>query len=268
MTRRLSLLILFFSITNTANVRASEDDRGTKSSASGQVFDRTLAVKYDEKTESNGIKQSLFVAAARLLEDPLPADSKVLCVGAGTGAEIISFAKLFPEWTFMAVDPAEAMLEEARKKVEEAGISPRVRFHVGTLETLSADEREFDVTTSFLVSHFIGDEEARTSFFASIAERLKPGGYLVTADLVSDAAGSKGLFKPWLSVLKTAGFPYEDLEERGEALADGKGVPILPVDRLKTIIGSAGFEEPLQFYQWLYIHGFFSKKVITAGGGK
>lgn len=266
MGKLLSLLILFFSIITATSSHAatmSERDEGTASRK--QVFDKAMAESYDKRTRDGGIKESLFEAAKRVLTKDLPEESRVLCVGAGTGAEIISFARAFPKWTFTAVDPSSEMLDKAQEKMESLDITSRVTFHVGTLETLPADQKEFDLATSILVSHFLGGEAERTEFFRGMSNRLKPKGYLVTADLVSDVAGSRGLLPAWLSVLKESGFPYEELEAKGEALGGGKGIPFLPIDTLKTLITSAGFNEPLQFYQWLYIHGFVTQK--AEGGG-
>jgi tRNA (cmo5U34)-methyltransferase len=44
--------------------------------------------------------------------------------------------------------------------------------------------------TSLLVSQLILVPQTRVAFFRAIAERLKPGAYLVNADLASDTASS------------------------------------------------------------------------------
>lgn len=259
MNKKIKLILFFAMLTffEAKSATVSEDEQIKKISKK-HIFDKKVAATYDEKTGE--IKESLFASAKKILEGESD-KAKVLCVGAGTGAEIISFARSFPEWTFIAVDPSADMLEQARKKIEDLDISSRVKLHIGTLDTLPDSEEKFDIATSILVSHFVGGEDKRIEFFKTISDRLKPGGILITADLVTDTAGVRGLVPAWLRVLKEAGFPHEDLESRGEVSAEGEEGYYLPVENIKTLISKAGFNEPLQFYQWLYIHAFTAKKI-------
>lgn len=254
-----AFLFFFFSIaiSFSSTLAAPGEEEVTSPSAEKGIFNRKMANSYDERTENKGVKEALFEAAKKILKDS-PEKAKVLCVGAGTGSEIVALAQSFPQWTFVAVDPSSDMLEKARGKLQTLGLLDRVQLHVGTLETLPDDGKLFDIATSILVSHFVREEKERQTFFRNIAEHLNPGGRLITADLVSSSAGSKGLFQPWLEVLKESGFPYKELEERGEALSAGQGVPFLHIDTFTTLLSSSGFQQPIQFYQWLYIHGFIA----------
>ena len=51
----------------------------------------------------------------------LPDDAHVLCVGAGTGAEIGHLARRFPRWTFLALDPSTQMIAACRARAEREG---------------------------------------------------------------------------------------------------------------------------------------------------
>ncbi|WP_232288441.1 class I SAM-dependent methyltransferase [Anaeromyxobacter sp. K] len=60
----------------------------------------------------------------RLALGELPAQARILCVGAGTGAELLSLAAAFPGWRFTAVDPSEPMLRRCRARAPRPRGSP------------------------------------------------------------------------------------------------------------------------------------------------
>lgn len=88
------------------------------------LFDQKVADSYDKQTALWAGREALF-SFMRLILSELPADARILCVGAGTGTEIIALAQAFPQWQFTAVEPAPAMLDVCRRKAEESGIAPR-----------------------------------------------------------------------------------------------------------------------------------------------
>lgn len=57
----------------------------------------------------------------------LPIRSRVLCVGAGTGAETIYPARRFPQSTFTVVEPSTQLLEACRHGAAEHGVTDH--FH-------------------------------------------------------------------------------------------------------------------------------------------
>jgi tRNA (cmo5U34)-methyltransferase len=57
----------------------------------------------------------------------LPHHSRMLCVGAGTGAEIHFLAQRFPAWTFVAVEPSAGMVAAAQLRAEQHGYIDRCR---------------------------------------------------------------------------------------------------------------------------------------------
>lgn len=223
------------------------------------IFDRQAA-SYDQQfIKLAPIRDGLHLVVGAVFTD-LPADARVLCVGAGTGAEIIYLARRFPGYRFTAVEPSTSMLEMCRRRAQEEGIAARCAFHKGYVDSLPPSE-PFDAATSFLVSQFILEAEGRSDFFRGIAERLRPGGYLASADLASDIESEayQSLLEVWLRMMTDGDVPLEMVERiRGMY---GRDVAVLSPERVGAIIASGGFQTPIPFFQAGLIHGWYSTRL-------
>ncbi|MEZ5415468.1 MAG: methyltransferase domain-containing protein [Opitutaceae bacterium] len=161
------------------------------------AFNAEHAAGYDERWAPLAPMRDSLHLQMRLVLQELPADARILCVGVGTGAELIALARVFPGWRFVAVDPSSPMLEVGQKNIAQAGFTDRCEFHACYVHELPADLK-CDAATSILVSQFITDRAQRVGFFREIAKRLKPGGTLVTADLcVLSLDQQEQLFPVW-----------------------------------------------------------------------
>ncbi len=222
------------------------------------VFDR-MASGYDGKLARMApINNGLYFLLESVLAE-LPREARILCVGVGTGAELIHLAEAFPGWRFTALEPSEAMLKACRNRVDEAGLSSRCSFHHGYLESLPVDEPH-DAATCFLVSQFILDAEARSDFFRQIADRLVPGGILANADLSADVASRDydEMLAVWQRVMATSEVSAEALDRMKSGYA--KDVAILPSAAVASIIERGGFDKPVEFFQAALVRGWFARR--------
>lgn len=211
-------------------------------------FGQEQAAAYDERfARMAPLRDALHLLTAAVLQ-PLPENARILCVGAGTGAELLALAARFPGWHFTAVEPSGPMLNRCRMKATDAGFVERCDFHEGFLESLPEGE-PYHAATSFLVSQFVLEMDKRREFFREIARRLVPGGVLLNADLSADreAATYPELFEPWLRMMEYCGLPPESIASL--RVAYGKDVAVSLPDEIEQLITSAGFSTPVPFLQ-------------------
>lgn len=111
-----------------------------------------------------------------LLAERVPADARILVLGAGGGMEMRALADAHPGWTFEGVDPAGEML-----KLAQATLGPhaaRASLVEGYIE--DAGEGPFDGAACLLTLHFLPAED-RKSTAAEIHRRLRPGAPFISA---------------------------------------------------------------------------------------
>lgn len=118
----------------------------------------------------------LLRMTAMLLAERVPADGRVLVLGAGGGLELRAFAEAHPGWRFDGVDPSADMLRLAAQTV--GAHADRMALHEGYID--AAPDGPFDGATSILTFHFIPREQ-RLPTLREIRRRLKPGAPLVLA---------------------------------------------------------------------------------------
>ena len=218
-------------------------------------FGEDHAASYDERfVKLAPFKDAIHLCMRALLAD-LPDDARILCVGAGTGAEVLYLAEAFPGWTFTLVEPSAPMLNRCRMRAAEAGIEARCTFHEGYLDNLP-HTHPFDAATSILVSQFVLVRQKRCNFFQDIAARLKPGGHLITADL----AGEPGTvnYEAWMALMKYNDVDDEKIAQYRESLANH--VAIEPPGEVEAIIAEGGFDTPVLACQTLLIHTWHARR--------
>lgn len=226
---------------------------------SAAAFDDAHAARYDERFAALApIRDALHFLTAMALRD-LPEDARVLCAGAGTGAELLALAARYPGWRFVAVDPSAPMLAVCRRRTEAAGISHRCEFHEGYVSDLPAAPR-FHAATSLLVSQFITDTSARIAYFRDLATRLLPGGRLVTADLSTGTTPDQHDRRVaiWRAMLEFSGVEPRQIEDMLQAWQ--RDVAISTASDIEALLLAAGFTNPVLISQTLLIHAWLVRR--------
>ncbi|MCB0523821.1 MAG: class I SAM-dependent methyltransferase [Rhodospirillales bacterium] len=222
-------------------------------------FDAKIAEQYDSRTERmNAVVENLHALIGLVLED-LPDNARILCVGAGTGTEIVRLAGLHPNWQFVALEPSGDMMEKCRSKLKKQGIVPRCDFIQGYLSDIAPDET-FDAVLCLLVTQFVLDSKQRQAMFDSMASHLRLGGYLINAEISCDmqSTESNEMMKKWIAAQNKT---TASAEEAAKSIAMMKQhVAILPSANIEAMLRKSGFGMPMLFFQSLLIHAWYSKK--------
>ncbi len=224
-----------------------------------QFFDKRAAETYDERQQRLApITDNLHFLIGLVLKD-LPSDARILSVGVGTGTEMIRLAKANPGWRFVGIDPSPDMLETCRRNLETHDVSTQCDLVEGYLADMP-DQEPFDAVLCLLVTHFLLDQVERQAMYATMASHLKPGGYLISADISGDRASPAyaETGEKWKSLHKAAGSSPEDVEKMMDALHTH--VAILPAATIETMLAKAGFARPTEFFQAFLIHAWFARK--------
>lgn len=208
---------------------------------------------------------SLLRMSRILLAERVPANGRVLVVGAGGGLELEDMALVHPGWHFDGVDPSQPMLDLAAQRLQSAGVAgDRVALHHGYVQ--SAPEGPFDGATCLLTFHFVPRAE-RAAMVAEIRRRLKPGAPLVVAHLSvadgsglggDDGAGERDL---WLS--RYAAFQVaSDVSPEHAARARDKvaaELAVLTPEEDEAELRDAGFGDVRMFYMGFAFRGWVAR---------
>ena len=106
---------------------------------------------------------------------------EILDVGTGTARIPIALARADSNARVVGFDLAPAMLGRARRNVEEAGLSGRIRFVLGDAKAPTAlGDARYEAVICNTILHHIPDPGPA---LAAMADRVAPGGTLLARDL-------------------------------------------------------------------------------------
>jgi len=113
--------------------------------------------------------QATLALAAGIVQQPV----SVLDVGCGTGKLLRRATTYWPEAQLIGVDPANGMIEMAKR------LTPNATFSTGMAEALPLQDASVDLALSTTSFHHWQDQAAG---IREIARVLRPGGYFILVD--------------------------------------------------------------------------------------
>ncbi|MEN3159814.1 class I SAM-dependent methyltransferase [Alkalimonas sp. NCh-2] len=227
-----------------------------------EYFSETAAV-YDKRNQPlSAIATTLHFLTGLILQQA-PVQARVLCVGVGTGAEILSLAQANPGWSFVGVDPAKGMLEVCSKRLEQAGVLDRCELIHGYVQDLP-QLASFDIVLSFLVAHFVARED-RSGFYQAMWQRLLNKGFFVSAEISYDlhAEAFPLMLKNWEAVQSLMGATPESLAKLAVALH--KELTVISPEETEKLLRQCGIEIPVRFFQAFMVTGWYGVKSYKDG---
>lgn len=148
-----------------------------------------------------------------MTQDLLAPDMRVVEFGCGTGSTAVLHAPRVRE--YHAIDVSEKMIEIARRKAADTGVS-NMEFTVGTLEEARVPDASCQAVLALNILHLVPDLEATLE---SVHRILVPGGRFFSSSVCAkDLEGSMrhlALATRLLPFLPTVGsFSVDDLKRR------------------------------------------------------
>ena len=197
---------------------------------------------------------ALHQMAGVLIREFAPSNSQVLVHGAGGGLEIEAFARENPDWSFLGVEPAKPMLDEARARL--ANLDDRVTLHHGYAH--DAPSGPFDAATSLLTLHFLNAAE-RQQTVSDIVRRLKPGAPFIAAHVSfpQDPLHRDTWLTRHRDFVVASGVDPEDAEAARKDISESLETLDPEVD--ERILRDAGLSDVTLFYSAFTWRGWFGR---------
>ena len=180
--------------------------------------------------------------------------SEVLVAGCGTGAELLEAVAQRPDWRLTAIDPSEAMLSVARRRLSHAA---SIDWRQCTAESMR-EEGRFAGALSVLVLQSLSDDGSKLDFLSALARSLQPGGQLVLVDLMRPSLGglAEQVEAAWLGFQRASGIEASEAELAPLTQA----LHPIGVARLTALVNAAGFSDPARIFQALDVEGFLLQR--------
>lgn len=186
-----------------------------------------------------------------LLAEHVPAQGRVLVLGAGGGLELKAFAEAQPGWQLLGVDPAAPMLALAEQTL--GPLTSRVQLLEGYID--DAPDVRFDGASCLLTLHFL-DAAQRLHTLRELHRRLQPGAPLVVAhhSVPQDPAGKLRWLQRYAAFAEASGVARADAQRAIEVIAER--LPLLAPEQEVALLQEAGFDGVELFYAGFSFKGW------------
>ncbi len=111
----------------------------------------------------------------------------LLDIGTGPGWLLLALHRLNPEMTLAGLDVSPAMVAKARHNLSQANLSGKIKIHQGNADRMPFQDDAFDVVVSTGSIHHWKNPRRSLD---EVHRVLKPGGYALIYDIVSDTPWS------------------------------------------------------------------------------
>lgn len=190
-----------------------------------------------------------------ILKARLKDQTKILIAGCGTGYELEYLFEQFPTASFVAFDPSEEMIRNAKRRFEHKKDSSRVKFIVGDTSSLTAYENQFDVALAILVSHFLVATEKKR-YFKEIFNSLNDQGILISYDLMKFQNPVQVQQLQYLT--QSLSLSEKQSEAMVERLDDD--FHLITIDDMQQLLRNSGFHRTEYFTQISNFYGIISEQ--------
>jgi tRNA (cmo5U34)-methyltransferase len=224
-----------------------------------KIFDEMGGERYDQRNLFfKPVHDNLQFLNNLILKD-LPKDARILCVGVGTGSDILGLAESNTSWSFVGIDPAISMLKRCEEKLKEKRLMNRCELFHGFLSDYKS-ETKFDALLCLFVMHFVGPLEERSKMFSGFASLLKKNGILINTEISVDINSPeyKQLLENWKQAHRFAGASEEILGNMANMVE--KQLSVISPEQTKKLIVENGFKNPIHFFQSFLIRGWHSTR--------
>jgi ubiquinone/menaquinone biosynthesis C-methylase UbiE len=153
-------------------------------SVDSRIFKQNIEVTFDG-VSCRYDENLFFFIAAKKMTDFISAQNvnNILDLSTGTGVVAIEVATQHRHANIEAIDLSQGMLNRAKKKAEDLGIS-NIRFKKCDVEDIRYAESTFDVVTCGYALFFYPEMEAA---YRAICKTIRPGGKFIFSSFTDEA---------------------------------------------------------------------------------